>query len=88
MSLSHITIEQARSMIGVEVRFQETHCTVIEVLEDGPSVVLLDRSRGNDIQADQHGEAHRRVPKTYVIKILNPSKDEFSLSFLALDPLI
>jgi len=82
-----ISTDQMRDMIGLQVKYHEVYCRVVEVLEDGPSIILEDMEHHISIQADQHGEAHRRVPKTYTITILSPDKLEFSTEFLTLEPL-
>ena len=79
--------EQMRSMIGLRVKYHDVYCQVVEIIEDGPSIVLENLERHTSIQADQHGEAHRKVPKTYTITILSKDRYEFSLDFLALEPL-
>lgn len=82
-----ITIEQLRGMIGLNVRHNGNRCQVVEVLEDGPSLVLQCLGRDTAIQADQHGEAHRRVPPVYTIAILSEDKTHFAPRFLGLEPL-
>lgn len=82
-----ITTEQLREMIGLRVRYHNVDCQIVEVLEDGPALILEDLEHHISIQADQHGEAHRKVPKTYTIKILTHDKLEYSPSFLTLDPI-
>jgi len=78
---------QMRSMIGLRVKYLEVHCQVVEILEDGPAIILEDLEQHIHIQADQHGEAHRKVPKTYTVTILSQDCLEFSAAFLALEPL-
>lgn len=82
-----ITTEQMRDMIGLQVRYHEVYCRVVEILEDGPTLVLEDLEQHISIQPDQHGEAHRKVPKIYTISVLTHDKLEFSPAFLALEPL-
>ena len=62
-------INRLRQHIGRFARHQETVYEVIEVLEDTPALVLQDCEQHTTIQADQHGEAHRRVPETRTIYI-------------------
>jgi len=81
-----ITTEQISDMIGLRVRYRDVYCQVVEILEDSPAIILEDLEQHISIQPDQHGEAHRRVPKTYMIKILTHDKLEFSPDFLSLDP--
>ncbi len=80
-----ITLEQLRGMIGLEVRHQGKCCIVIEVLEDGPSLVLQSCEDPSTIQANQFGDANRRVPQTKTIPVLTPDQTELHALFLALD---
>ena len=82
-----ITSEQLRDMIGLQVRYQNFYCQIVEILEDEPALILEDMEQHTGIQPDQHGEAHRKVPKTYTVKILTQDKLEYSPAFLALDPI-
>jgi len=59
-----------RDSIGRRVRFQDVIFEIIEILEDGPSLVLQNCESHTSIQADQHGEAHRRVPQTTTLPVL------------------
>jgi hypothetical protein len=85
MSEIIITLDQLRSMIGLRLMHQGIACQVIEVLEDGPSLVLQSSHEKPAIQANQHGEANRRTPVTYTIPVLNHDKTELHPQFLALD---
>ncbi len=78
-----ITLEQLRGMIGIRLSYNNKSCQVIEILEDGPSLVL--QNNENNIQKDQHGHAHRRVPEIHCIPILSGDKKELSELFLSLD---
>ena len=83
MSEIIITLEQLRGMIGVELYHRNRACQVIEVLEDGPSIVIQYFDIG--IQENQHGEAHRKVPETQCIPVLSSDKTQLSDIFLSLD---
>lgn len=87
MSQLDISIEQLRSMIGLQVMYNHVTCRIVEILEDGPTLVLEDLELRRKIQPDQHGEAHRIVPKTYTVAVLSPDRTEFSNAFLAMEPL-
>jgi hypothetical protein len=76
-----------KSMIGLCFSYHNAHCRVIEVIEDGPSIILEDLDQYTRIQANQHGEASRKVPKTYTISVLSKDQSEFTPSFLELEPL-
>lgn len=78
-------IEQLRGMIGMTVSYRGIVCCVIEVLEDGPALVLLDHERGITLQSDQFGEPGRQVPETYVVPVWEHGGDELHDDFLALE---
>ncbi|MEJ2346955.1 MAG: hypothetical protein P8076_12410 [Gammaproteobacteria bacterium] len=80
----NITIEQLRGMIGLHVRHEGMICRVIEVLEDGPSIVLMD-ARRDMIQTNQFGNPGRRVPETYTVPVLTAERSALHPRFLALD---
>ncbi len=82
-----ISKEQIRNMIGLQVKYNSVYCRVVEILDDGLAIILEDMEAHNSIQADQHGEAHRRVPQTYTIEVLSTDRLEFSPAFLSLEPL-
>ena len=52
-----------RALIGLELDWEGHRWQVIEILPDGPSVVLQATDGAREIQANQHGEAARRVPR-------------------------
>lgn len=57
-----------RELIGARARHQGRIYEILEVIEDEPALVLQDDTHST-IQADQHGEAHRRVPSTVTIRL-------------------
>lgn len=72
-------------MIGLHVRHDGIACAVIEVLEDGPSLVLQALSDTTTIQPNQYGDATRRVPVTYTVPVLTAEHDALHEEFLALE---
>lgn len=62
--------ESLNEFIGRELEYAGSRCRVIEVLRTarGDYLVLQDQQQ-RDIQADRHGEAHRRVPRTHTIAV-------------------
>ena len=78
---------QMRSMIGLRVVYHDAHYQIVEILDDGPHIVIESIDHHIHIQADQHGEAHRKVPKTHTIPILSIDNLEFSIEFLSLHPM-
>lgn len=81
-----INLEQLRGMIGIQLYHNGKPSIVIEVLEDGPSLVIqhLDKN-SSPIQSNQYGNAHRRTPETFCIPVLSADKTELSGLFLELD---
>jgi hypothetical protein len=57
-----------RRLIGARARYHGAVYEILEVIEDEPALVLQDEGHST-IQADQHGEAHRRVPATVTVKL-------------------
>ena len=88
MAHKEMTSDQLHTMIGQCVVFKGVYCQVVEIIEDGPSLVLEDLEAHVGIQPDQHGEAHRRVPKTYTIRVFSPDSNEFTTEFLSLEPIV
>lgn len=80
-----ITLGQLRGMIGLRVRYQDAEWQVIEVLEDGPALVLEDTEDSRVPQADQYGEAFRWVPHRITVTVLDRDHRELHPDFLALD---
>lgn len=79
--------DKLRQMIGLKVRFHGMACHIVEIVDDGPTLILEDLEQHFMIQTDQHGEAHRQVINSYTIPILTPDHNEFSSAFLSLEPI-
>ena len=85
--MSHIieiSIEQLRGLIGVRLYYRKQLYQVIEVLEDGPSIVIQ-HLQELSIQHNQHGEAQRKAPLTCTIPVLSADKKSIHPDFLSLD---
>ncbi len=85
MSEIVITLDQLRRMIGIKVRYEGSLWQVIEVLEDGPSLVLESIRAPKVIQADKFGDGHRRTAEYLTIPVLTADRSELHPQFLALD---
>jgi len=70
-----------KRLLGQTLTYQGTMHQVIDILDEGPAVVLQEYSARRTIQANQHGEAHRWVPQTVTVAVLNVRRD-------ALNPLL
>lgn len=80
-----ISLEQLRGMIGLRVQHRGIVCCVIEVLEDGPSLVLQDGERRLGLQEDQYGGPGRQVPEVYTVPVISADKRELHEDFLSLE---
>ena len=80
MCPSPVPLPELRRLIGRQVCHRGITCDVIELLEDIPALVLMDRC-GRSIQDNQYGEPQRVVPQTYTVPILNAACDGFSTEF-------
>ena len=85
MAELHISITQLRGMIGQPVFLDQHYYQIIEVIEVSQELVLQHSSDHSDIQPDQYGDAHRRVPRITTIPIFTADQREFHPMFLALD---
>jgi len=79
-----VNVDKLRILIGREVDFEGQRCQIIEILEDDPALVLQSMDYGVTIQADQHGEAHRKVPPTITVSILNQDGEGLNPAFSAM----
>ncbi len=62
--------DQLRKLIGQFLNFRGLPCRIIEILDaDGSNPLLVLRSDEHEIQPDQWGEAHRRVPTTRTVAV-------------------
>lgn len=73
-----------RALIGQCVTYREAVCEIVEVLEDGPALVLRRTGGATVIQPNQYGDASRRVPQTYTIPVFAPESCEPHPEFAAL----
>lgn len=84
MPIATPTLECLRACIGRELEFEGHQCRVIEVLEDGPALVLSCETAATVIQPNQHGDATRRVPRTRTVPMLNAEGTALNPDFVAL----
>ncbi len=69
-------LDYLQKFIGEEIVYNGSHCQLIEVLHEGPSLVLMCVDKQTTIQTDQHGGAHRRVQETYTISCISELHNE------------
>ncbi|MDX1497819.1 MAG: hypothetical protein R3352_09710 [Salinisphaeraceae bacterium] len=66
-----------REWIGKPVHFRGKPYTVHEVIDaDSQQPQLILQSADKEIQADQWGDAHRRVPETITVALYSQNDDE------------
>lgn len=82
MSNQMIEMNNLCNLIGQEVNHEGRACKIIEILEDEiPAVILQHHEHQTSIQADQHGEAHRKVPSTITLPIIDRESGCFNPAF-------
>ena len=79
-----ITVKELRAMIGMSVSYQGSQGTIIEVLEDGPSLVLNTKGIAS-IQRNLHGHPTRVSPHTMTVRVLSENGTALHKEFLDLD---
>lgn len=72
-------------LIGRRVRYQGDLYEVLEVLEDDPPSLVLQNYAHTTIQADQHGDAHRRVPEIITLPLAFKRTDVLDLPAMELE---
>ncbi len=78
-----LSLKQLRQLIGARVRYLEDIWQIIEILDDGPTLVLESLQR-RVVQHNQYGEGHRRVPQRLSIPVLGHDQQDLHPEFLAL----
>ncbi|HDP88448.1 MAG TPA: hypothetical protein ENN42_00570 [Thioalkalivibrio sp.] len=63
-------------LVGRHLVYEGVACQVIDVVTDGPFVVLSRTGADGVIQPNQFGEARRRVPQTYMIPLWSQVRDD------------
>jgi hypothetical protein len=84
MDNMHSALQQLRDLVGLEVRHQGDLYLVIDVIEDGPSLVLQDCQQPVTLQNDAFGDGLCPVPHTLVLPLWQGESDEINPEFLNL----
>ena len=79
-------IDKLRQYLGCNISYQGTVYEVMEILEETPALVLQDCEHHTTIQADQHGEAHRRVPQIRTITIPVDDDGHYDITEVGIEP--
>lgn len=69
-------LEHLQQYIGCEITYKGKRCQLVEILDDGPSLVLMCLQPGTAIQSNQHGGANRRVNETHTVPCLSEIHDD------------
>lgn len=85
MPLLDISVDQLRSMLGLRVSYRGTIYTVLEVIEDGPAIVLEPEIAIPSIQPDAYGNARRQSRSLVTIPILSADRQAIHPEFLVID---
>ncbi len=80
-----ISLAQLQGMIGTRLRWRDEDYNVVEVLEDGPSLVAQSTTTGTRIQSDVHGRARREVQQVVIIPVLTTDKTLLHPEFLEIE---
>jgi len=80
-----VNVNTLRNLIGQEVHYEGRLCMIIEIVEDIPAVILQHHEPSTTIQADQHGEAHRKVPRTVTLPVIDEEGGGYHPAFCDLD---
>ncbi len=84
MTLPIITLPHLRTLIGLRVRHQNEICTVVEVLEDPPALVLEPDTSSVRL-ADIHGRPWEYGMSTHVLLVLNDDQTGLNDALLELE---
>lgn len=74
-----------RDLLGSEVTHQGVRCRLLEVLDDGPFVILEDCEKNMTIQENQYGGLWRRVPQVYTVPVIKDGTCDLHPQFEALN---
>ena len=81
----NLSFRQLRGLIGQRLAYQGIAYTIIEVIEDTPSIIMQADSASLSIQSDAYGFARKPSKLTVTIPILTPDKTHLHIDFLDLD---
>lgn len=85
MDAINLTIDQLRGMLGLRVRYRGTIYSVLEVIEDGPALVMEPEVAVSSIQTDAYGNARRQARALLTVPVLSADRREIHPEFLAID---
>lgn len=80
-----ITLQELRDMVGTCVQRHGVRWKVVEVLEDGPELVLMNLCNHRIVQTDQYGDGYRRVLEHITVPVMNDEGTALHPEFLTLE---
>ncbi|MFA5626807.1 MAG: hypothetical protein WCX90_00190 [Thiohalomonadaceae bacterium] len=83
MNCRQLTLAQLSRLVGQPTIHNGASCHVIEVLAEGPTLVLQDDGCNTEIQDNRFGEPNRSVPRTYIVPLLEG--EELNPDFILLN---
>lgn len=69
-------LTQLQQYIGNEITYEGERYQLIEILQDRPALVFICMNKSMRIQANQHGNAHRKTHETYTVSCLNENRSD------------
>ncbi len=66
-------LEQLRALVGKPVEYGGHSCRIVEVLDAEHALVIRCEGKERVIQANQFGEANRRVPEYHTLPLFDES---------------
>jgi hypothetical protein len=79
-------VKELYQYIGNSIIYDGMRCQLIEIIEDGPSLVFTCPEQAASIQANQHGDAGRRAPNNYTVPLLSEIQRDLHPAARALIP--
>lgn len=70
--------DRYKALLGQHVTYCGHMYRIVEILEEGPALVLQGCDERRVIQANQHGEPNRRVVQTITVALLNGRGDGYN----------
>ena len=74
-----------RAWLGREITWRGQRYRVVEILDDGPALVLESASSAHHIQPDAHGRPHREARDTLLIPVWDAETQKRHADFIELD---
>lgn len=67
-----LSLDRLRALLGSELHYQGMRCTLVEVLDEPPMIVLRPIGADPVIQADNFGQPMRHAPQLIELPVCGP----------------